>query len=114
MPGGNSEYEREPVVGNGGHVAFFLGEVLEAGQELGLLPEDLVPPDPIDRAVARRCDDPRAGLARSTVSRPALDGGRECVLHRVLGELEVTEDAGEDGDRMPPLLSEDLLDRHAR
>ena len=50
------------------------------------------------------------GRARHAVARPALEGGRERVLHRVLGELEVTEDAREDRDGTAPLLSEDPLD----
>ena len=35
-----------------------------------------------------------------------LDRGREGVLHRVLGELEVTEDADQDRDRAAPFLPE--------
>ena len=38
---------------------------------------------------------------------PALEGCREGVLNRVLGELEVAEDADEDRDRTSPLLAED-------
>jgi hypothetical protein len=41
---------------------------------------------------------------------PALDRRREGVLYGVLGELEVAEDADEDGDRMSPLLTEDPLE----
>jgi hypothetical protein len=39
--------------------------------------------------------------------RPAFERGCERVLNRVLGELEVAEDADEDCDRTAPLLPED-------
>jgi hypothetical protein len=42
--------------------------------------------------------------------RPALERRRERVRDRVLGELEVAEDADEDRDRTAPLLPEDALD----
>jgi hypothetical protein len=44
------------------------------------------------------------------VTRPALDSRCEGVLYRILGELEVAEDADEDGDRTSPLLAEDGAD----
>jgi len=43
--------------------------------------------------------------------RPALERGGEGILHRVLGELEVAEDAGEDGHRMAPFLPEGTRNR---
>ena len=52
----------------------------------------------VDRAVARGCDDPRTGVRRHAVSRPALGRAEEGVLYRVLGEVEITEDAAEDRD----------------
>jgi hypothetical protein len=42
--------------------------------------------------------------------RPALEGDCERVLHGVLGELEVAEDADEDGDGTTPLLAEERVD----
>ena len=53
------------------------------------------------------------GVAGSPVARPALECRRERVLHGVLGELEVAEDAREDRDGTRPLLSEDALDVRA-
>jgi hypothetical protein len=50
-------------------------------------------------------------MARHPVTRPALECRRERILHRVLGELEVTEDADEDRDGMSPLLAEEGVDR---
>ena len=54
------------------------------------------------------------GLRGSAVPRPALERGRERVLHGVLGELEVAEDADEDRDCTAPLLAEDLVDGRGR
>ena len=65
--------------------------------------ERLLAPDPVDRAVARRRDDPGAAGSPATPSRgqrsAAIDEG---VLDRVLGEVEVAEDAAEDRERRAP------------
>jgi hypothetical protein len=42
---------------------------------------------------------------RRSVPRPPLGRADECVLHRVLGEVEVTEDAAEDRDRARALVA---------
>jgi hypothetical protein len=42
---------------------------------------------------------------RRSFPRPPLGRADECVLHRVLGEVEVTEDAAEDRDRAGPLVA---------
>jgi hypothetical protein len=62
--------------------------------------------DPVDRAVARRGDDPRSGIRRRPVARPALRGPDEGVLDRILGEVEVAEDAAEDRDATRTLIPE--------
>ena len=100
------EDEREPVVGDRAHVVLLGGQRLEPGEQLGLARERPLAPEPVDRAVARGRDDPGARVARHAVARPALERDREGVLHRVLGELEVAEDAGEDGDCTAPLLAD--------
>src|SRR5207244_1483893 len=82
----------------------------DASELLGLLSKDPVAPDAVDRAIPRGRDDPRAGVPRHTVPWPPLEGCRERVLDGVLGQLEVTESAGEDRDRMSPFLAEGLLD----
>ncbi len=104
------EDEREALVRDRAHVVLLGGKLLQAADELGLLLEDLLAADPVDRAVARGRDDPRARVPRHAVARPALECRRERVLHGVLGELEVAEDAREDRDGMAPLLPEDALD----
>ena len=40
-------------------------------------------------------------------TRPPFERGREGILHRVLGAIEITEDAGEDSDGTAPFLPED-------
>ena len=45
------------------------------------------------------------GLRRNPVARPTLGRLHEGVLHRVLGEVEVTEDAAEDRDRAGALVA---------
>ena len=79
-------------------------------EELGFLPEDALAANAVDCPVAGRGDDPGARVPRQAVARPALECRGERVLHRVLGELEVSEDACEDRDGMTPLLPEDALD----
>ncbi len=73
--------------------------------------ERLVAPDQVDRPVSSRRDDPGARVRRRSVPFPALDRGREGVLNRFLGEVEVAEDPGEDGDRAAELLAKRGGDR---
>jgi hypothetical protein len=80
-------------------------------EELRLAREGSLAADPVDGAVARSRDDPRSGMPRNAVARPAFERRRERVLNRVLGELEVTEDADEDRDGMSPFLAEEGFDR---
>ena len=104
------EDEREAVVGDRAHVVLLGRQRLEPGEQLGLAGECLLAPEPVDRAVARGGDDPGARARRRPVARPALERDREGVLHRVLGELEVAEDAGECCDGTAPFLPEDAAD----
>jgi hypothetical protein len=66
--------------------------------------------DPVDRAVARRRDDPRAGVVRDAVARPALERDDERVLDRLLGAVEVAERARQGRDRLPGLAPEQAVD----
>jgi hypothetical protein len=97
------EDQLEPLVGD--HGLLVLRELLGPGQQLRLAGERLLPADPVDRRVPGRRDDPGAGIARGSVARPALGRADEGVLHRVLGEVEVTEDAAEDCDRAGTLVA---------
>ena len=50
------------------------------------------------------------GRARNACAGPALERCRERVLHRVLGELEVAEDADQGREDTAPLVPEDALE----
>jgi hypothetical protein len=80
-------------------------------EQLPLPGESLLAANAVDGPVAGRRDDPGARVAWPAFTRPALERGRERVLHRILGELEVAaEGAGENRDRTPPLLAKGGLD----
>ena len=96
------EDQLEPLVGN--HGVLVVGELLGTREQLGLACEGLLTADPVDRPVARRCDDPRAGVRGRAVARPPFGCDEECVLYRILGEIEIAEDAAEDRDAARPLI----------
>ena len=104
------EDECEPVVGDRAHVVLLGRKRLQAREQLGLAGERLLTAEPVDRPVPGCGDDPGAGVRRRPVAGPALERGRERVLHRVLGAVEIAEDAGEDGDGTAPFLPEDRAD----
>ena len=97
------EDQLEPLVGNDGLLV--VGELLGSSEQLRLAGQGLLAADPVDRRVPGRRHDPGAGIARRSVTRPAFRCADEGVLHRVLGEVEVTEDAAEDRDRAGPLVA---------
>ena len=68
-------------------------------------------PQPIDRAVARRRDQPRGGVLRRAAARPAFGGDGERLLDGLLGAIEVPEEADQSGEHAAPLLAEDPLDQ---
>ncbi len=84
------------------------GQRLQPCEQLGLAPEHPLAPDAVDGAVSCRGDDPGTRIARHAVTRPALGCDGERILHRVLGQLEVAEDADEDGDGTSPFLPVDV------
>ena len=104
------EHEREPVVRDRRHVVLLGAQLLQSRQQLRLAGERALAPDAVDRTVAGGGDDPGGGIPRGALAGPAFECGRERVLHRVLGELEVAEDANQDRDGPAPLLAEDRLD----
>src|SRR3954452_4884049 len=93
----------EPFVGNDSLLV--LRELLGTREQLRLAGQRLLAADPVDRRVSSRRDDPGARIARRSVARPALRRADEGVLHRVLGEVEITEDAAEDRDRAGALVA---------
>jgi hypothetical protein len=97
------EDQLEPFVGNDSLLV--VRELLGSRKQLGLLDERSLAPDPVDRAVSCRRDNPRTRVRRRAVDRPAFGGADKCVLYRVLGEVEITEDAAENGDAARTLVA---------
>ena len=90
-----------------------LGRVV-VGQHLRLLllvVALVLAPDPVDGLAGGRGGQPGAGVRGDAVGRPALDGGRERLGSRLLGDVEVTEPPGQGGDHPRPLLVVRLGDR---
>ena len=85
-------------------------EPLQPLQHLTLDPQVLFAPQAIDRLVARNARDPGARVVRHAVGRPALQGDHEGLLHRLLGQVEVAEDADQARDRPPGLVPEGAVD----
>jgi hypothetical protein len=83
---------------------------LARDQLRGAPSEHAITPEAIDRVVARNGHDPREGIVGHASARPALHGGREGVLDRVLGEVPVAGCANERGDRPPELFAEQAVD----
>jgi len=66
-------------------------------------------PNPVDRAIARGRREPRTGIGRPAVTRPALGCDRECVLGGFLGDVEVAEKADQVRNDASPLVPEDVF-----
>jgi hypothetical protein len=77
---------------------------------VGLRRERTIAADAVDRAVARRGDQPGARVGGRSFARPALGGDRERFLGGFLGEVEVAEEADQAGEDAAPLVAEDLVE----
>ena len=107
------EDQPEPVVGDATHVGLVSSERLERlqGAELRrLLAKGSLTPQPVDRSIARGRRDPRAGVVGDPAFGPHPHRLRERVLHRVLGQVEVAQDADHRRDRPPLLGPEEAVD----
>lgn len=95
MAAGEDEFElvvRELVVagGRGGFAAMQrVGDVILGGVE------PLAATNRVDGLETRGRDQPGARIRRDAVHGPALQGGAEGVVHRILGHVEVAEQADE-------------------
>jgi hypothetical protein len=78
---------------------------------LRLARERAIAADPVDRAVARRAQQPPARVRRRTVAWPALRRDRERLLSGLLGEVEVAEKADQRREHAWPLLAKDVFER---
>jgi hypothetical protein len=65
--------------------------------------------NPVDRAISRGRRQPRTGMGRPAVTRPAFGRDRECLLGGFLGEVEVAEKADQVRNDSAPLVAEDVL-----
>jgi len=76
--------------------------VVEIGDRLVLGQRRLLfgAPDVVDRDVAPDHDQPRRGIARRTVLRPAFQRAQAGVLERLLGGIEIAEIAQQRADRL--------------
>ena len=104
------EDQPEPVVVDG---AERLGRVVVV-QHLSLLllvVALVLAPDPVDGLAVGGGGQPGARVGGYAVGRPPLDGGRERLGGRLLGDVEVTETPGQGGDHPRPLLVVGLGDR---
>ncbi len=67
-------------------------------------------PQTIDRSVLGRGDDPAGRAGRQSGLRPTLHGDGERLLDRLLGDVDVTEEADQAGHCSTGLGAEDALD----
>jgi hypothetical protein len=107
------EDELEALIGECRVVECFVHRCLHGVwlvEQAGLLVAFAIPPDAIDRGVARGRDEPRARVGRDAVARPAGRGGGEGLLRRLLGEVEVAEEADQGRQDATPFVVEDLLE----
>src|SRR5581483_9911374 len=72
------------------------------------------PPQPVDRLVPRGGRDPGAGVVREAPLRPDLHCHQEGLLDRILGEIEVAENADQRGRRASRLAPKDASDQLSR
>jgi len=79
-------------------------------EQAGLRGQRPIAPDAIDRAIARRGDEPCARAGRQAVPAPALGRDREGLLGGFLGEVEVAEEADQGRQDTAPLVAKDLLE----
>jgi hypothetical protein len=100
----------DAVIGRVEHVAVLLEQ--REGRELR--PAHLqagTAAEQIDGLVTRGAHEPRAGVAGNAGARPARERGRERLLHHVLGEVEVAEEANQGREDASRLLAKDARDR---
>jgi hypothetical protein len=64
----------------------------------------------IDRLVAPDIDQPGARIGRQAAARPARQRHRESILQRILGEIEITDEADQGCHRPPRLVAKYFFD----
>src|SRR5262249_38099378 len=113
------EDQAQPVIAHRADLVRLVAGEEQGGLQAAVLAERL-PAESIDRPVAGGREDPARRTRRQPGRRPAVRRHGERVLDRVLGDVDVTEDADQDGHGATVLLTEDPADlgggqvRHAR
>ncbi len=85
---------------------------IQLGGDLrGAVSKRRVPPDRIERAVARDLKEPGGGIFGHAVERPLLQRLEQRVLHDLLGEVQMrgTEDPGQPGDHLSRTLAKQMV-----
>jgi hypothetical protein len=107
------EDEAKPVVLHGA-LLFGRAEIVVAGREHGHLAEQFpstrLAAQAVDGGVAGGRRDPASRVGRQAVGRPLAQGDGERLLHRILGDVDVTEHTDQGGQRSTGLLAEDPAD----
>ena len=69
-----------------------------------------LPADPVDRLVASDIDQPGPRIGRRSGHGPAFQRDRKGILQRVLGEIEIADEADQRRQRPPRLVTEYFFD----
>jgi hypothetical protein len=103
------EDELESLIGDDGLVHRVLHR-LGHREQARLLHQSAIAANPVDGAVARGAHQPGDGVLGRSVARPALGGDRERLLHGLLGEVEVAEEADQCSEDLSAVLAEGLFE----
>src|SRR5439155_3257128 len=77
---------------------------------IGQFPAPRVAAQAVDGTVSRGRRDPATRVGRHAVGRPPAQGDGERLLYRILGDVDVTEDADQAGNGSAGLQAEDAAD----
>jgi hypothetical protein len=103
------EDQAQPVVVHWTLLGRLVAGVQEGGLGVPVLARRL-PTEAIDRPAARSRDDPSRRARWQPGRRPPLHRRGERVLDRLLGHVDVAEDAHHDGNRASVLVAEHAVD----
>jgi hypothetical protein len=104
------EQQLQALVGEGARGHRFVLNGLGKLEQARLCGERAIAADAIDRAIARRRDQPSAWCRRKALARPTLGGCGEGFLSCFLGEVEVAEEADQRRQDATPLVCKDALE----
>jgi hypothetical protein len=96
-----------------GRVGFISAESIEldlVAQLVLLLAKSDLPAHAVDRLVASDIDEPGARIGRRIFAGPSFERHRESILQRILGKIEIADEADQRGQRTARLVTEYLFD----